>query len=77
MHLKQYAWTKEGYEFLDRMRKNTETTGSVFDPQPSELNSNIHNVADATEPVIGYFNIIISERQQALYDENKLFNYLK
>jgi len=57
MHLKQYAWTKEGYEFLDRMRKNTETTGSVFDPQPSELNSNIHNVADATEPVIGYFNI--------------------
>jgi len=57
MHLKQYAWTKEGYEFLDRMRKNTETTGSVFDPQPSELNSNIHNIADATEPVIGYFNI--------------------
>ena len=64
MHVKQYAWTKEGYEFLDRMRKNTESTGSVFDPQPSELNGNIHNAADASEPVIGYFNICRIQEQR-------------
>jgi len=57
INLKQYSWTKEGYEFMERMKKNTESTGSVFDPQPSELKGNIRNVSDATEPVIGFFNI--------------------
>ena len=55
--VKQYAWTKEGYNFLDIMRKNTEIVGSVFDAQPSQLNGNIHCVTDPTEKVIGYFNI--------------------
>ena len=55
--LTQYAWTKAGYQFLDKMRKNTETTGSIFDAQPSELNGNIHNVANSSEIVIGFFNV--------------------
>ena len=57
INVQQYSWTKQGYEFLDRMRKNTESTGSVFDPQPSELNGNFHCITDPTEPVIGYFNV--------------------
>jgi hypothetical protein len=57
INVKQYAWTKEGYEFLERMKKNTESTGSIFDAQPSELKGNIHCVTDTSEPVIGYFNI--------------------
>jgi hypothetical protein len=57
VHLKQYSWTADGYEFLDKMRKNTEATGTVFDAQPSELKGNIRSVTDASEPVIGYFNI--------------------
>jgi Domain of unknown function (DUF4249) len=57
MHMKQYSWTADGYAFLERMKKNTESTGSVFDAQPSELSGNIHCVTDATEPVIGYFSI--------------------
>ena len=57
IHMKQYAWTKEGYAFLETMKKNTESTGSIFDPQPSELKGNIHCITDASEPVIGYFNI--------------------
>lgn len=57
VHLKQYAWTKEGYQFLENMKKNTESTGTVFDPQPSELKGNIRCVTDANEPVVGFFNI--------------------
>lgn len=55
--LKQYAWNKEGYEFLERMRKNSETLGSVFDAQPSELTGNIHCISNASLPVIGFFNV--------------------
>jgi hypothetical protein len=61
---KQYTWTKEGYEFLEKMKKNTEITGSVFDPQPSELKGNIHNVADPLEPVIGFVNICNIEEKR-------------
>jgi Domain of unknown function (DUF4249) len=57
IYIRQYAWTKPGYEYLEIMKKNTETTGSVFDAQPSQLNGNIHNVNDPAEPVIGFFNI--------------------
>jgi Domain of unknown function (DUF4249) len=57
LNVRQYSWSKEGYEFLERMRKNTEQTGSVFDAQPSTLNGNIHNIIDNKEPVIGYFSI--------------------
>ncbi len=57
IEVKQHSLTKEGYEFLERMKKNTETTGSVFDAQPSELNGNIHCITDPKEPVIGYINI--------------------
>jgi Domain of unknown function (DUF4249) len=55
--VKQYGWSKTGYEYLEGMKKNTESIGSVFDAQPSQLTGNIHNVNDQTEPVIGFFNI--------------------
>ena len=67
--VKQYAWSKEGYEFLERMKKNTEAVGSVFDPQPSELNGNIHCVSDPGRPVIGFFNICtIREKRIWIYN---------
>jgi hypothetical protein len=46
-----------GYQFLQAMKKNTETTGSIFNPLPSQLVGNIHCVTDPSKMVIGYFNI--------------------
>ena len=57
INVKQYSWTKKGYEFMQRIKKNTESTGSVFDAQPSSSDGNIHCIADSTETVIGFFNI--------------------
>jgi len=54
--VKQYALTKEAYEFWENLKKNTESLGSVFDPQPSQISGNIRNVANAAEPVIGYIS---------------------
>ncbi|MBA4168306.1 MAG: DUF4249 domain-containing protein, partial [Chitinophagaceae bacterium] len=53
----QHACSAGGYEFLQRLKKNTEETGSVFDSQPSELNTNIHNIADTKEIVFGYIDV--------------------
>jgi hypothetical protein len=55
--VKQYALSKDGYEYLSKMKKNTEQTGSIFDSQPSELRGNIHNAADINEIVIGFIDV--------------------
>lgn len=52
--VKQYVLTKEAYEFWENLKKNTESLGSIFDAQPSQLTGNVHNLDDSTEPVIGY-----------------------
>jgi hypothetical protein len=52
--LKQQTLTKEAYEYLKLMKKNTETMGSIFDPQPSELRGNIKCITKPDEGVIGY-----------------------
>lgn len=52
----QTALTKEAYVFWENLKKSTESLGSIFDAQPSQLIGNIHNIADASEPVIGYIS---------------------
>jgi hypothetical protein len=57
IYVRQYGLTKEAYEFLEKMKKNTEGTGSIFDPQPSQLNGNITCVTNPGEVVIGFVSI--------------------
>lgn len=52
--LRQYALDKKGYEFYEMMKKNTESLGSIFDAQPSEIRGNIRCTSNPGEPVIGY-----------------------
>ncbi|NCD69159.1 DUF4249 domain-containing protein [Mucilaginibacter agri] len=56
MLLRQYGLTKEAYEYWQKLKKNTEQLGSIFDAQPSALTGNLHNVNDAKEPVLGYIS---------------------
>ena len=55
--LRQYAVTKQAFEFYQNLKKNTEQLGSIFDAQPSEISGNIHNTANPAEPVVGYVSI--------------------
>ena len=55
--ISQYGWSEAGYQFLQAMKKNTENTGSVFNPLPSQLTGNIHCITDPSKMVIGYFNV--------------------
>lgn len=57
LYVKQYALSKEEYEFLEKMKRNSEETGSIFGRQPSELKGNIHCLTNPSEPVIGYIGI--------------------
>lgn len=52
--VRQYVLDKSGYDFFEMMKKMTESIGTVFDPQPSEIRGNFKAVADPNEVVVGY-----------------------
>jgi hypothetical protein len=54
INVKMYGLSKDGYEFFSRMKKNTESLGSIFDAQPSEISGNIRHLGDSSDLVIGY-----------------------
>ena len=57
INVRQYALSHEGYLFFQKIKKNTEQLGSIFDPQPSELQGNIHCLTNPAETVVGYIDI--------------------
>lgn len=70
--LKQYALTKDAYEFWTILKRNTESLGSVFDAQPSQIPVNVHNVSDPSEPVIGYVSASTLSQKRIFIDRTEL-----
>jgi len=54
--LKQTVLTRQGFEFYESLRKNTESVGTIFDPQPSQLFGNIKSTTNPSETVIGFIS---------------------
>ena len=52
--VKQYGIDQEAYTYFENIQKNIEQSGSIFSPQPTELQGNIRCVSHPGEPVIGY-----------------------
>jgi hypothetical protein len=57
INLRQYAISEDEYSFLQKMKKNTEQIGTLFDAQPSEISGNVHCITDPGERVIGFVEI--------------------
>jgi hypothetical protein len=75
INVKQYSWTKAGYEFLEKMKKNTEGTGSIFDAQPSELKGNIRCISNPDEPVIGFVTVSSTEEKRIFIKNDPLLDW--
>jgi Domain of unknown function (DUF4249) len=55
--VKQYSISNNEYDFWNNLKKADETGGDIFASQPFTVISNIHNVKDASEMVLGYFEV--------------------
>jgi len=63
IELSQYALSHDAYRFYQRLKRNTEQIGTLFDPQPSQLTTNIHCLSDSSEEVVGF--VEVTDLQQA------------
>jgi hypothetical protein len=64
MLVKQYGLTQEAFEYWTSLAKTTQATGSLFDPQPSQVTGNIKNVANPKELVFGYFSAAVEAKKR-------------
>jgi hypothetical protein len=55
--VKQYSLGEEAFYYWNNLKKNIQEQGSLFDRQPALLKSNIHNVNDESEVVLGFFSM--------------------
>lgn len=54
--VQQFALDINGYNYWLAMKNNTESVGSIFDPQPNETVGNIHCITNPAETVVGYIS---------------------
>ncbi|WP_460634352.1 DUF4249 domain-containing protein [Larkinella harenae] len=70
--VKQYALTQEAHEYWQNLKKNTESLGSLFDPQPFQVIGNIRSVTDRNEPVVGYLSGYSVEEKRIFVSSSQL-----
>jgi hypothetical protein len=55
--VRQYSMSKKESEFWDNLRKVNESGGDIYGAQPFPVISNISNIHDPEERVLGYFHV--------------------
>ncbi len=66
--VKQFALSEGAYAFWDLIRKNSEQIGDIFGVMPSEVSGNIANIADPSEKVIGYIEVVRPSEKRIFID---------
>ncbi|HSZ32799.1 MAG TPA: DUF4249 domain-containing protein [Puia sp.] len=70
--VKQTSLSKDWYEWVQKIQRNTEQLGSIFDAQPSETGGNIHCTTDPTEMVIGFIGTTTETEQRIFIRRSQL-----
>jgi hypothetical protein len=53
----QYSLSEEEFDFWKNLEKLNEAGGDIFDAQPFTVNSNVKNINNENEKVLGYFRV--------------------
>jgi hypothetical protein len=63
--VRQYSISKQEYDFWDNMKMINESGGDIFAKQPFSVSSNLHNLTNTKERVLGYFQVsAVRERRK-------------
>jgi hypothetical protein len=64
IEIKQLSISEEEYHFWELMKQVNESGGDIFEKQPFSIISNIHNINDPAETVLGYFQVSSVEKKR-------------
>lgn len=68
--VKQYGLSRPAFEYWTSLSKTTQGTGSLFDPQPSQVTGNIYNTTDSKKLAFGYFSASTQETKRITITPN-------
>jgi hypothetical protein len=69
----QYSISKKEYDFWDNMKRTDESGSDIFASQPISVLSNIHNINDPKERVLGYFQVSALKQKRIFITVNALY----
>ncbi len=55
--IKQYSINDTAYEYWNKLKKQSQETGGLYETQPQQIRGNISNINDDNEIVLGFFNV--------------------
>jgi len=67
--VKQYSVGSEGFHYWNELGKNHQGQGTLFDSQPALVKSNISNVVDESEKVLGFFTMSSMQEVRAFAED--------
>jgi hypothetical protein len=75
INVKQYGLTKEAYNYWQIVKKSSQQTGSIFDPQPAQVVGNLHCISNPAEPVIGFASASYVTEKRIFIDKRELVDW--
>jgi len=72
--VKQYSLSEEAYKFWNNLKQVNETGGTIYDKQPFPVVSNIHNLNNQDEKVLGYFQVSAVKQERKYITVSELDN---
>jgi hypothetical protein len=70
--VRQLSISKDEYNFWTLMQMISESGGDIFDKQPFQITGNIFNKNDATERVLGYFQVSAATEEVKYINHNEM-----
>lgn len=55
--VRQQSLTEEEYTYWEQLKKNTESIGSLFDPQPSQITGNVRGLNNPDDRALGFVGV--------------------
>ena len=63
---------RDAHSFWERVKKQKDNVGSIFDSPPSSIEGNLHDVDNSKNIILGYFGVYESSRQRIFLDLDDL-----
>jgi Domain of unknown function (DUF4249) len=76
INVRQYAISEEAFRYWQILQKSTQQTGSIFDPQPAQINGNITCVNHPEKTVIGFISAGTYSEKRIFISNSELINWV-